>query len=68
MLRLLATVGLVLGLTGCTGLSQDINALSADKNAVCLTLTTPWGTEQYSRNGGCGVVASMPITTSVTTK
>jgi hypothetical protein len=40
-------------LGGCKDLSTDITALANDKNPVCLSLTTPWGTESYSRLFGC---------------
>jgi len=47
--------------------APDLAALAADHNAICIRVTTPWGTSEVSRNHGCEPAASIPTTSSPAT-
>jgi hypothetical protein len=50
VIRFLMLAGLIASLAGC---APDLSALSADKNADCVTETSVWVTVSFNRNWGC---------------
>jgi hypothetical protein len=53
ILRVIRTFLLAALLASVAGCAPDLTALGQDHNSDCLTLTTPWGTETFERDGGC---------------
>jgi hypothetical protein len=56
VIRLVAGAALVIGLAGCgvdNGAADFMKALANDPAAVCLKLSSPWGSSVWDRNWGC---------------
>jgi hypothetical protein len=58
--RILLLAALALGAAGCAPNTADIvSALAKDPNAVCVTITTLYGSASYNRNHGCDANATV---------
>lgn len=56
MIRLLA-LGSLIGLSGCLS-TPDLTALANDPSAICIRLTSIYGSVETSRNHGCELSAT----------
>jgi hypothetical protein len=65
MIRLLAGAAILIGLAGCgtgNGAADVVKALATDPAAVCLKVTSPWGSSLYDRNWGCEAAPARVVT------
>jgi hypothetical protein len=61
--RVVLVMGVVAGLAGCSGTADLAKALASDPNAVCVKLSTPWGSSMLDRNWGCEAAPAKVVVT-----
>ena len=60
MKRFLLALPILLGACSMSPSADVLKALASDPNAICVTITTPWGGSTLDRNHGCGA-ATTPV-------
>jgi hypothetical protein len=61
--RAALVIGVVAGLAGCSDTADLAKAFATDPNAVCMKLSTPWGSSMLDRNWGCEAAPAKVVVT-----